>query len=84
MSKRNACLQFFVVPKPDGSHILILNFKSCNEAVLFKHFRMDTLSTVINLIRPGDYMASLDLKHAYYTIPIAAEHGKVCLGRTTV
>ena len=39
---------------------------------------MDTLSTVINLIRPGVYnfMASLDLKHAYYAIPIAAEHRK--------
>ena len=37
---------------------------------------MDALSTVINLIRPGVYMAPLDLKHAYYTIPIAAEHRK--------
>ena len=63
------------------------NSKSCNEAVLFRHFKMDTLSTVINLIRPGVYMASFDLKHAYYTIPIAAEHRKyleVCLGRTSV
>ena len=37
---------------------------------------MDTLSSVINLISPGVYMASLDLKHAYYTIPLAAEHRK--------
>ena len=37
---------------------------------------MDTLRKVLNLIRPGGYMASLDLKHAYYTIPIAAEHRK--------
>ena len=75
--EQEECLSpIFVVPKPDGSRRLILNFKSCNEAVLFRHFNMDTLSTVINLIRPGVYMASLDLKHAYYTIPIAAEHRK--------
>ena len=37
---------------------------------------MDTLSTVINLIRPGAFMAFLDLKHAYYSIPIAVGHRK--------
>ena len=31
----------FVVPKPDGSNRLIFNFKSCNEAVLFRRFKMD-------------------------------------------
>lgn len=71
------CLSpIFVVPKPDGSHRLIFNFKNCNEAVLFRHFKMDTLSTVVSLIRPEAYMASLDLKHAYYTIPVAVEHRK--------
>ena len=71
------CLSpIFVVPKSDGSHRLIFNFKICNEAVIFRHFKMDTLNTVLNLITPGAYMASLDLKHAYYTIPIAVEHRK--------
>lgn len=37
---------------------------------------MDTLNSVINLISPGAYFASLDLKHAYYTIPIAVEQRK--------
>jgi hypothetical protein len=36
------CLSpIFVVPKPDGSHRLIFNFKNCNEAVLFRHFKME-------------------------------------------
>ena len=60
------CLSpIFVVPKHDGSDRLIFNFKSCNGAVLFRHFKTDNLSTVINLIRPGVSLASLDLKHAY-------------------
>ena len=66
----------FVTPKPDGSHRLIFNFKNCNQAVQHRHFKMDTLNSVVNLISPGAYFASLDLKHAYYTIPIAVEQRK--------
>ena len=55
----------FVVPKPDGSYWLIFNFKCCNQAVLYQHFKMDTLNTIISLITVGAYMASLDLQHAY-------------------
>ena len=77
MHELGECLSpIFVVPKPDGSYRLIFNFKNCNDAVLFRHFKMDTLNSVINLITPGAYMASLDLKHAYYSIPIAVEHRK--------
>ena len=37
---------------------------------------MDTLTTAIKMMRKGCYMASVDLKDAYYTVPIAAEHQK--------
>ena len=39
---------------------------------------MDTLTTAIKMmrIRKGCYVASVDLKDAYYTAPIAAEHQK--------
>ena len=63
----------FVVPKSDGTYRLILNFKNCNKVVFFRYFKMDTLSTVIGLITLDSYMVSLDLKHAYYFIPIATE-----------
>lgn len=71
------CLSpIFVTPKPDGSFRLIFNLKKCNKAVCFRHFKMDTLATVIGLVTPNCYMASLDLKHAYYSIPIAEEQRK--------
>ena len=66
----------FALPKPDGSYRLIFNFKHCNQAVLYRHFKMDTLTAILNLVTPGCYMASIDLKHAYYTIPIAQEQQK--------
>ena len=58
---------------------LIFNFKRCNQAVLYRHFKMDTLAAILSLVTPGVYTASIDLeylKHAYYTIPIAEEQRK--------
>ena len=66
----------FVVPKPDGSHRLIFNFKNCSQAVLYRHFKMDTLASILSLVTPIAYMATIDLRHAYYTIPVAFEHQK--------
>ena len=60
-------------PKKDGSYRLILNLKPLNEFVSYYHFKMDTIQTALKLMRPGCFMASVDLKDAYYSIPIAAE-----------
>lgn len=59
--------------KKDGSYRLILNLKPLNEFVSYYHFKMDTIQTALKLMRPGCFMASVDLKDAYYSIPIAAE-----------
>ena len=72
--EQGKCLSpIFVTPKRDGSYRLIFNFKNCNQAVLYRHFKMDTLNSVISMISPGAYFASLDLKHAHCTIPVALE-----------
>ena len=60
----------FLRPKKDGTHRTILNLKQFNEFVEYHHFKMDTLETAINMVKPGCYMASVDLKDAYYTVPI--------------
>lgn len=66
----------FCRPKPDGSHRLILNLKEFNKSVEYHHFKMDTLDSVVQLVKPGCYMASVDLKDAYYTVPIHKDHQK--------
>ena len=38
---------------------------------------MDTIQTALKLIRPGCYMASIDLKDAYYSVPVADEDRKL-------
>ena len=37
---------------------------------------MDTLEAAVNMMRPGCFMASVDLKDAYYNFPIHASHQK--------
>ena len=37
---------------------------------------MDTLETAISMMKPGCYMASVDLKDAYYTVPVDLSHQK--------
>ena len=66
----------FIRPKKDGTHRVILNLKPLNEFVDYHHFKMDTFRTALKLIRPGCFMASADLKVAYYSIPIAEEDRK--------
>ena len=60
----------FSVPKSDGSICLILNLKQFNEFVQFAHFNMESIHTILELVTPGCWMASIDLKDAYYSVKI--------------
>ena len=60
----------FLRPKPNGSYRLILDLTQLNLQVQYEHFKMFSLNTAIDLITPGAWMASVDLKDAYYTIPV--------------
>lgn len=66
----------FLVPKPDGSSRLILNLKVLNTFLSVPHFRLEDGRSVAKLMSPGVFMASLDLKDAYYLVPIHLAHRK--------
>ena len=66
----------FLRPKPDGTHRLILNLKEFNESVVYHHFKMDSIYNITKLVTKNCFMASLDLKDAYYSIPIKESHRK--------
>ena len=51
----------FTTSKWDGSHCFILNLKQFNLCVQHIHFKMEGLSDVLNVTRPGIWMASVDL-----------------------
>ena len=61
----------FTRAKKDGSFRVILNLKRLNTRVQYHHFKMDSLNTVLQMVKPGCFMASIDLKDACYSVPIA-------------
>ena len=60
----------FVRPKKDGCHRLILNLKDMNQYIEYHHFKMEKLQTALSMIRPYSYFASVDIKDAYYCLPV--------------
>ena len=71
-------LLIFIRQKPDGSYRLILNLKNLNEDMPYIQFKMETIQSVLSLITPRCYLASLDLKDAYYSTPIHPDHTGLC------
>ena len=60
----------FARPKKDGSVRVILNLTKLNDFVEYQKFKMDTFNTVVKMVKPYCYMATIDLKLAYYLIPV--------------
>ena len=50
---------------------MILNLKKLNKYINYYHFKLDTFETTLHLIKPNCFMASVDLRHAYYSVPMA-------------
>ena len=66
----------FITPKKDGSFRPVINLKSLNEFVTYHHFKMETFQSALLLVEPTCHFACIDLKDAYFSIPIATEHRK--------
>ena len=66
----------FTRSKKDGSHTMILNLKNFNKFICFRHFKMESIQNVLNAIKKDASMASIDLKDAFYSVPVAAHHQK--------
>ena len=60
----------FLREKKDGSFRMILNLKDLNQFIAYHHFKMDNINSCVRLIKPLCYMASIDLKNAYFSLPV--------------
>ena len=63
----------FLVPKKDGGQRPVINLKSLNKFVHTEHFKMEGIHVLRDLLRAGDWMAKVDLKDAYFMLPIREE-----------
>ena len=60
----------FLTPKPDGTHRMILNLKKLIGSVKYEP-KMDTGWKVIRMMKNNCYIASIDIKDAHDSVPIA-------------
>ena len=69
-------LIFLRLKKNGVDYRMILNLKELNKFVVYRHFKTDSLKSVTDLMTQGCFMASVDIKDAYDTVPVANEHQK--------
>ena len=65
---------FFLVLKKNCGHRPILKLKFFNLNVCKASFKMETLQSIIVVMRPHQEMASMDLNDAYFHVPVVAVH----------
>ena len=53
---------------------MILKLKKLNKFVEYKHFKVESLQNVLELMTPWVYMASTDLKDVFYSVPVDNNH----------
>ena len=68
--------RLFLVPKKTGDLRPVINLRPLNKFIIHKHFKMENLQNVTQLVHKGDYMVTIDLKDAYFSIPIHQSHRK--------
>lgn len=66
----------FTRPKKDGGLRIILNLSELNDYVVYEHFKMENLDMALNLIQQGCFLASVDLKDAYFTVSVQEKYRK--------
>ena len=62
--------RLFLVQKASGSWRPIIDLSALNDYITSAHFHMEIPRSVLNSIRPGDWMISLDLQDAYLQVPV--------------
>ncbi len=74
--ERDVCFvsQLFLHQKKDGGWCPVFNLWCLNSFVRYEHFKMEGLFLLKGLLTKGAYLAKLDLKDAYFSIPLATLH----------
>lgn len=67
----------FLVKKKSGKMRPVINLRPLNRYLRKQHFKMETMTKVLNLVKQGDWSFSLDLSDAYLHIPIFPKTSKI-------
>lgn len=62
-----------LVDKPDGSKRFCVNFRQLNAVTKRDAYPLPQVTTILDRLRDSRYLSSLDIKSAYWQIPLAAD-----------
>ncbi|KAK7878584.1 hypothetical protein WMY93_030420 [Mugilogobius chulae] len=65
---------YFLVPKKDGGFRPILDLRRLNRYVKVLRFHMLRTTDVLQSVMEGDWFTSIDLKDAYFHVPVVPHH----------
>ena len=66
----------FLREKKNGGFRPVFNLKPLNRFIMYRHFKMEIMGDLLNMLKLDDYMVKIDLKDAYFSVPIAPKHRK--------
>lgn len=66
--------RYFLVPKKTGDLRPVLDLRGLNVFLKVIPFKMLRIPHVLQAINPGDWFISIDLKDAYFHVPVARPH----------
>ena len=69
--------RLFLVEKATGGWRPVIDLSHLNDFVQLTSFKMETVALVLLSVKEGDFLASLDLKDAYFQIPIHGSSRKL-------
>ncbi|XP_057701544.1 uncharacterized protein LOC130921537 [Corythoichthys intestinalis] len=65
---------YFLVPKKTGGFRPVLDLRGLNRYLKVLPFRMLTVADVLRVVARGEWFTSVDLKDAYFHVPVAPRH----------
>ena len=75
------CLLIFLIIKSNGQKRFILNLKKLNKLIIPPHFKIEGMRTVTKLVSRDAFMIkiglTIDLKDAYFLVPIHPDHQEI-------
>ena len=67
----------FTRPKKDTTDLrAILNLRKCNEAIIYRHFKIDDLPVALSLLRQNFYLAVVDIKEGFHNVSVRPSYRK--------
>ena len=63
-------IPYCLVPKKGSQITPVKNLKKLNKRMTPQHFRMEGMGALREFLRKNDWMVKVDLKDAYFTVPI--------------